>query len=72
LKKIYYDLFPNYEVKLVKSPHWRLLKEYGGDLTIEDYRKNFYKVEYINNNDFMTTFPSCKTIGLLYEKKIKL
>jgi hypothetical protein len=72
LKKMYYDLFPDYEIKLIKSPHWRLLKEYGGDLTIDDFRKNFYKVEYINNNDYMTTFPTCKTIGILFEKKIKL
>lgn len=72
LKKMYYDLFPNYTVKLIKAPHWRLLKEYGGELTIEEYRKNFYKIEYIDNNDYISTFPHCKGVGFIFEKKIKL
>ena len=72
LKKIYYDLFPNFEVELMEAPHWRLLKTYGGELTIDEFRKQFYKIEYTNNNDYTNTFPSCKGIGFIFEKKIKL
>lgn len=72
LKKMYYDLFPDYDIRLMKAPHWRLLKEYGGELSIEEFRKNFYKVEYIENNDFTTIFPHQKSMGLIFEKRIKL
>lgn len=72
LKKMYYDLFPNHEIELMKAPHWRLLKNYGGELSIEEYRKNFYKIDYIENNDFTTIFPNQKSMGLIFEKRIKL
>lgn len=72
LKKMYYDLFPNYDISLMKAPHWRLLKDYGGELSIEEFRKNFYKVEYIENSDFTTIFPHQKSMGLIFEKRIKL
>jgi hypothetical protein len=72
LKKMYYDLFPNYDISLMKAPHWRLLKDYGGELSIEEFRKNFYKVDYIENNDFTTIFPHQKSMGLIFEKRIKL
>ena len=69
---MYYDLFPNYDISLMKAPHWRLLKDYGGELSIEEFRKNFYKVDYIENNDFTTIFPHQKSMGLIFEKRIKL
>ena len=72
LKKMYYDLFPDYDISLMKAPHWRLLKEYGGELSIEEFRKNFYKVDYIENSDFTTIFPHQKSMGLIFEKRIKL
>lgn len=72
LKKMYFDLFPDYDVNLMMAPHWRLLKTFGGDLSIEEFRKNFYKVEYIENNDFTTIFPHQKSMGLIFEKRIKL
>lgn len=72
LKKLYYEMFKDSECKLNPAPDWRLLKEYGGELSIEDFRKNFYKIDYIDINDFTFQFPECKSVGMLFEKKIKL
>lgn len=32
--------------QIISSPHWSLLKDYGGDLTIEDFRKEFQRINY--------------------------
>lgn len=72
LKKIYSDLFNESNCKLVEAPSWRLLKDYGGDLTIEEFRKNFYKIDYTTLSDYVAPFPECKSVGMLFEKKIKL
>jgi hypothetical protein len=72
LKKIYYDLFPSQSVDLSAAPHWRLLQNYGGDLTIEEFRKTFYKVEFLDQKDYTNIFPLCKPVGFIFEKKIKL
>ena len=72
LKKMYYDLFPNYEINLQPAPHWRLLQAYGGELSIDEFRKNFYKVQYTENDDYTNVFPVCKGVGFIFEKKIKL
>lgn len=44
--KLYMDLYniPPYDIK--PAPHWRLLKDYGGNMTIDDYRSSFSKVTY--------------------------
>lgn len=70
LKKIYFDVFGLQSKELVPAPSWRLLKNYGGHMTIENFRKNFYKVEYSPIDNII--FPNCKPIGHLYEKQIKL
>jgi hypothetical protein len=72
LKKIYSDIFDGANCKLVEAPNWRLLKDYGGDLTIEEFRKNFYKIDYTPLSDYVAPFPECKSVGMLFEKKIKL
>ena len=72
LHKIYVDLFGSQCMSLVEAPSWRLLKNYGGHISIEDFRKNFYRVEY---NDFENiVYPIAKSqfIGFLFEKQIKL
>jgi len=73
LNKMYYELF-QIEQKISPAPNWRLLKTYGGSLSIQDFRKGFYKVEYIGKNDFVvpSDIPIFKSIGMVFEKKIKL
>lgn len=57
---------------IIPSPSWRLLKDYGGSISIDEYRKNFYKVEY--KDIYNTIFPPSqfKMIGFLYEKQVKI
>ncbi len=72
LKKIYHDIFQEEEAKLLPAPSWRLLKDYGGDLTIDEFRQGFSKVDFTRMEDYMAPFPECKSVGMLFEKKIRL
>ena len=73
LNQIYQSLFAiegNFDIK--PAPHWKLLEAYGGFLSIEEFRNNFYKIEYTNKNDYMTEIPTFRSIGHVFEKKLKL
>ena len=82
LSKLYFDMnlkdsddtttkFDKNNVIFIESaPHWRLLEEYGGYLTITKFRENFNKILYeyrgiINPEIYF------KSIGHIYEEKIK-
>jgi len=71
LKKIYFDIFKTYPDHFNPSPSWKLLKDYGGKLSIEEYRKNLNRVEYVdigllrNNLKF-------KMCSLIFNEKNKL
>lgn len=45
---------------------------YGGDLSIEEFRDNFYKIQYKDISNYITEIPKCKPIGFLYEQKITM
>lgn len=62
--KMYNDVFNN-PVCITPAPHWRLLLEHGGHLTIENFRNEFNNSEYIDHG--LTFLP----IGKMFEKKIK-
>jgi hypothetical protein len=53
---------------IIPAPDWRLLIEYGGHLTIEEFRKNFNNIEYKNHGIIKKMF----SVGRLYEKKFKI
>jgi len=57
------------EVVINPAPHWRLLEQYGGYLSIHEFRENFNKVEY-EYHGFIKNF-KFKPVGLLVEEKIK-
>ena len=65
LRKIYYDFFKSSNI--ICSPSWRILKEYGGMVNIEEFRNNVSKMDYI----YRGTYKSFKSVGNLYEEKIK-
>ena len=69
LSKLYFDMFGVKNVVINPAPHWRLLIEYGGNLTINQFRDNFNKTKYdfhgtVKNQDIF------KPIGSLFEEKI--
>ena len=49
--------------KIKASPHWRLLKAFGGPLLIEDYRKTFNLFEYEECSFHM------KTLSKIFKEK---
>jgi len=70
LFKLYHDIFSNYPSLIESAPHWRNLLEYGGYLTIDTFRNNFNKVEYINHGVILNT-PKLQSAGILFEEKLK-
>jgi len=72
LVKLYKEMNNDIDIKTIKinpAPHWRLLKEYGGFLNIEQFRENFNKCTY----EFCGTIKVqslFKPIGMMYEEKI--
>lgn len=50
------------------APSWKLLKAYGGHLSIEEFRHSFYTFLY-TEHDFNVCFPTCIQVGHLFERK---
>lgn len=65
LTQIYYKIF-NINMDVKPAPSWRLLKEYGGMLSIEEFRDSFKKITFMDHNIIENNQP----IGFLFEKKI--
>ena len=68
---MYQNIFGNQITKIKAAPHWRLLRDFGGHLSINEFRKSFNNVTYNDINDYITRAPPSKMIGKLYEKKVK-
>ena len=69
LNKMYQDMYDVKTIVINPAPHWRLLNEYGGYLTIQQFRDNFNKTTYeshgvIRNTDIF------KPIATLFEEKL--
>lgn len=43
---MYYDLVGKKISKIIPSPHWRLLKDFGGSMSIEEYRNSLNLISY--------------------------
>ncbi len=69
LFKMYLDTYGSFS-DIIKAPHWRLLRQYGGHLTIEEFRESFNSVSYTQYNK-ISTRPKMHTIGFLFEEKHK-
>lgn len=72
LSKIYFDLF-NKNLEIVSAPNWQLLENFGGNLTIDDFRDNFSKIEYIDmgNTTKKPVYSKFLPVNNIYEEKIK-
>ena len=62
------DVSPSQGESIEQAPHWRTLVQYGGDLTIEEFRNSFNKIEYQKHGYVTHKF---KPIGMLFEEKLK-
>ena len=54
--------------KINPAPHWRLLEEYGGTLTIDAFRLSFSNIEFENKG----VYKPFRSIGYAFEERIKL
>lgn len=70
LSKIYFDLF-SVTFNIIPAPNWRLIDEFGGNMTITQFRKSFSKIEYLDVDQHITKLPIQYPIGYIYEEKIK-
>lgn len=70
LLKMYHDIYPKRVASIDEAPHWRKLKPYGGDLTIEQLRDSFNKIEY-REHGHVTSIPNFRSLGVLFEEKLK-
>jgi hypothetical protein len=43
---MYYDLVGKRITKILPAPHWRLLKDYGGSMSIEEFRNTMNMISY--------------------------
>jgi hypothetical protein len=57
----------NIKNKIMPAPSWRLLVEYGGNLSINNFRNRFNKCNYEN---FGTVCSKIKSIQYVFEEKI--
>lgn len=69
LAKLYQDMFNVNNIIINPSPHWRLLQEYGGYLTITQFRDNFNKTKF-DSHGFIRNTDIFKPIATLYEEKL--
>lgn len=65
LLKMYNCFNSESAVEILPAPHWRTLVEFGGHLTIEQFRQSFNRVSYFDHGII------CVSIGRLFEDKIK-
>jgi len=70
LMRMYNEMFGVTIHVIDSAPHWRVLKEYGGNLSIIEFRNSFSKADYEEHGIIINT-PSYRSIGFLYEEKIK-
>ncbi len=70
LLNIYNAMFSKNLSYIPRAPHFRMLKEYGGTLTIKEFRHSFNNADFIYQGTVRDPIKFL-SIGHLYEKKIK-
>jgi hypothetical protein len=64
---LYYNTYSKY-INIIPSPHWITLKEYGGILSIVDFRNNFI----YNNKEYLLLHPPIISRQMQIEESYKL
>jgi hypothetical protein len=72
LFKMYNDSYGKYPAPddILPAPHWRLLRSYGGHLSIDEFRACFNTVQFTLYNR-VATRPKMNTLGFLFDEKHK-
>ena len=68
LLKMYKELTGQQPTNITMAPHWRTIKQYGGHLTINEFRKSFNTMEYDDICSLQDPIFEMKSNGVLYEK----
>lgn len=74
-KMLLLDIFTKIYNKLdviIQAPHWRTLKEYGGDKSIEQFRKCFNKIDCKSYGNTIIDNRMFSSTSFLYEEYFKL
>lgn len=53
------------------APHWRMLTDYGGHMSIQEFRSHFNKRIY-DNMHTIRSIPATKPVGTVFEEFIKI
>lgn len=72
LRHLYVQIFGAQIQPIAPAASWRMLKAYGGELSIEEFRRNFYKVDYKDVDNPIIPSLKFKTIGFLFEKQVRI
>jgi hypothetical protein len=70
LNHMYYKIYGT-SVRITPAPSWKLLREYGGTMSIKNFRKSFNKLEYIDLGNTRRCFPEMRPIGYIMEEVIQ-
>mgnify|MGYP001109155851 CR=1 FL=1 len=70
LRKMYKDMTGNIIDTIKAAPNWRLLDSYGGNLSIEDFRNNFTKFDYLFHGTILSNV-LYNPYNYIYESKLK-
>ena len=65
LLKMYNNIYPTSIHSIDEAPHWRTLNTYGGNLSIEEFRATFNKIEY-KNHGMILDIPVFKSSGFTH------
>jgi hypothetical protein len=68
--KLYNDINGTTKISIIPAPHWRLLKEYGGNMSITEFRSSFNKIEF-ESFGIIKKLPEFNSVATIFEKKIK-
>ena len=75
LYKKLFGCYP-YQMNIKPAPSWKILKSYGGDMTIQEYRNTFQKIEVLSENVIknkeITCFMPSSMIFIEEKSNIKL
>ena len=67
LMKIYSEIFKEFPVNINPAPSWRLLKNYGGNLDIDEFRSKFTIISYTYKG-IIRELPKFKPIGWIWQQ----